>query len=873
MKFVKRRKFCAAVSRESIFILKQRGSFMLTNATRQLIEQNFDEILPFLTEYRKNVLERMQGCSKEQRILMKFLYASMPISDIADYDFDTFLKFTDHALFLKDNMIWCKEMPDDIFLNYVLHHRINNEDIQPCRLFFYNLIGKRISDKSMEKAALEVNVWCSENAAYQSTDIRTASPLAVWRNASGRCGEESVFTVTALRSVGIPARQIYTPRWSHCDDNHAWVEVWCDGKWHYMGACEPEPVLDKGWFTESASRAMLIHSIRFSSISADEEIISKPDKKTVINRTGYYAAARPFTVQVVNTQKQPVMGAEVRFEVLNQSEFYSVASKITDESGQVKITLGLGDIRLAARKGAYSALCFANTKQQQTVVLTIEKKDFSVSRMSDFKIKVPQGDIKKRVLLTEEQKRKKKQICANADRARKEKIDLFYKNAVNFKSGSNQEAITEILLKAKGNFLEIENFLSFENTEPTLKIKLLKSLAEKDLGDVKADVLQEHLQYALPFAGQYAEEIYLHYLLCPRVYFEKITSYRKYILDYFGGERVAEFQNHPLSVWKYISELNNRDDWEYQELFTSPRGLLETKHGSLFSKRILFVAICRTIGIPARMNPATLHAEYYQSDRFFCAETEQREEAKLKIRSGDSTQWIYNQNWTVAIQEDNAFRILDLSKQGWQNGSFEAEIPPGFYRLIASKRLPNGNLFGKEYSFTAQAGKTTEWEIHLPDAKMSELLQNYPLSDFRLTDASGKLHTIAELVKKTTVFIWLEEGREPTEHILNELIENEKEWNSASCQTVFIVRNQEALQNPTLQKTLKTGLNIALYEGDFEQDGSMLARSLYQECDKFPLAFITRDGLNAIYSCCGYNVGLVRLMAQIIQSSEETYLK
>jgi len=52
------------------------------------------------------------------------------------------------------------------------------------------------------------------------------SPLATIRTAYGRCGEESVLTVAALRAVGIPARQCYTPLWAHCDDNHAWVEAW-----------------------------------------------------------------------------------------------------------------------------------------------------------------------------------------------------------------------------------------------------------------------------------------------------------------------------------------------------------------------------------------------------------------------------------------------------------------------------------------------------------------------------------------------------------------------------------------------------------------------------------------------------------------------
>ena len=54
------------------------------------------------------------------------------------------------------------------------------------------------------------------------------------------------FVVNVMRSAGIPARPVYVPRWSHCDDNHAWVELWCDGKWYFTGACEPLMILNKG---------------------------------------------------------------------------------------------------------------------------------------------------------------------------------------------------------------------------------------------------------------------------------------------------------------------------------------------------------------------------------------------------------------------------------------------------------------------------------------------------------------------------------------------------------------------------------------------------------------------------------------------------
>ena len=112
-------------------------------------------------------------------------------------------------------------------------------------------------------AALEVNHWCHEKVEYKSTDVRTSSPLSTVKTAFGRCGEESTFTVAALRSVGIPSRQVYTPRWAHTDDNHAWVEVYVDGKWYFLGACEPDPELNMGWFAVPATRAIMMHTNTF----------------------------------------------------------------------------------------------------------------------------------------------------------------------------------------------------------------------------------------------------------------------------------------------------------------------------------------------------------------------------------------------------------------------------------------------------------------------------------------------------------------------------------------------------------------------------------------------------------------------------------
>lgn len=120
-----------------------------------------------------------------------------------------------------------KKVPAELFFTYVLCVRVNNEDLDKSREWIYRQLVDRVKDKkTMVEAALEVNYWCYEKATYIPSDDRTLAPFGMCNSARGRCGEESTLAVSAMRSVGIPARQCYVPRWAHCDDNHAWVEVW-----------------------------------------------------------------------------------------------------------------------------------------------------------------------------------------------------------------------------------------------------------------------------------------------------------------------------------------------------------------------------------------------------------------------------------------------------------------------------------------------------------------------------------------------------------------------------------------------------------------------------------------------------------------------
>ena len=84
----------------------------------QKAEQYFQTARPFFGGREQEILEQLERCNDAQKVCMKFLYGTMPISDIENYDFSLFLSYVDHALFLRENTPWCKDIPEDIEITH-----------------------------------------------------------------------------------------------------------------------------------------------------------------------------------------------------------------------------------------------------------------------------------------------------------------------------------------------------------------------------------------------------------------------------------------------------------------------------------------------------------------------------------------------------------------------------------------------------------------------------------------------------------------------------------------------------------------------------------------------------------------------------------
>ena len=782
--------------------------------------------------------------TKEEEVVLAFqyLYSFMPYSDIGNYSVEVFADYAEHSVFLWKNDESVRELPEEIFLNYVLYHRVNEEEIAPCRNFFYNQMQGEISQNDKVEAVKDINYWCAKEASYHCTDERTLAAITVFRRGNGRCGEESTFTVNAMRSMGIPARQVYAPRWSHCDDNHAWVEVWIDGVWYFTGACEPEEILNRGWFTNASSRAMMVHSRLFDTeIPKGSTVIGMDGMVMMLNELDRYAQTDTLEVQVVREDGSFAQGVEVFFEVVNYSEFSPIAECKTDEYGKAQLKTGLGSLHIHARDGKTYAEAVVDVRNTKSVTVCL-KEQVVEEGWKSYDMTAPVDTPVNPGMPTPQQKEIGKKRLQEAEEKRLRKIsDWVHPDREVFLQKEEHHALRE---------------------------EMLACLTEKDQTDLRADVLEEHLQYAIPFAEEMEHPIFVQYVLNPRVEDEVLGRYRKEISDAFTQQEIEEFKENPSYIWDYISK-NIKESFENERasVITTPAASLRLGVASRRSQKVIFVAIARTFGIPARLNPQDQSMEYYKDGIFIPVEAEAEKSCKLILTEQGDIAWKYFQNWSIARFVDGNYISLKLADEVWENQKLEIALEQGQYRILTSNRLPNGNIFVFQYEFGIHKGETKEIQMKLREAILSDMLHSYAIPEFDLYTEDGVAVKASKLTEDGKhIMMFLEEGKEPTEHILNEMLDQESIFQNYDSQILFVVRSKSALEDRTISKALRAFSNIKIYYDDFTENVNMLGRRMYVDHEKLPLILVTDGALNGIYATSGYNVGTGEMLLRVLEA-------
>ncbi len=856
-----------------------------------------DRTEDFLREKKKEIQDVMADCTEEERQALTFLYSAMPVSDMLDYPAALFLDYAKHGVYLWQDGPFSGRIPEHIFADYVLHHRINNEDITKTRKFFHDRIQETGSVRTdfLYNAAVDINYWCAGEATYRSTDNRTQNPCTMYGAAIGRCGEESTLTVTALRSMGVPARQVYAPLWSHCDDNHAWVEVWCDGQWYFLGACEPEPLLNRGWFQEASSRAMMVHSRWFDSCEPKEEQVGKKGAVRILNHLSRYAPTVSLSVKAEDEEGNLLPGVKVEFQVLNQGAFGTIAEVWTgcepENYGIAGLVTGYGDLQVSA--GGYREshkgkewlygerripLHCMEDKQKAEFVVKMKSLPECPEESMEFVFHAPRTGYK---AFSSDREETGKQRLDEMILHRNQKEKNFYEEAeasnvlMLFKSQNRSQA-EEILRSARGNMREMIRFLEWDAAEylPSAwkkgdghewKLKVLNTLREKDYWDIDADILKDCCINAFPYAENLPEDIFFPFLLSPRVSDEMLRPCRTMLSRYLSKDVTEEVRKCPAILWKAVDEeIRSLPKEEYEDLITSSYHCLRGGIGSRHSKKVLCVNLCRSLGIPARLNPFDGTVEYYDGEDFTAAEyLADDRKCRLILCEDDSTEhrpklsdW---EHYSLERFEEGRFlrlwphQIPDRIK----DGELELKLRPGIYRILTSDRRKNGDQIVKMTVFSLKEGEDRRETLSFGKLQEESGAAEVPVKDFVLKTLEGTDMALSEMPEEENVlFLWLEPGREPTEHILNELYDKRREFAELKNSLYVIVKNSEDLKNVTVQRTIKALPRLSLFIDDSDENAAALAQQVGEEKGNLPLALVLNHEKKCLYSSAGYNVGL-----------------
>lgn len=663
----------------------------------------------------------------DEKEALTFLYAYMPLGDILNKDVDYYLDQYHLTKKAMAKMPWGASVPAREMRHFVLPPRVNNENLDSSRYVFFEELAPRIKHLSMYDAVLEVNHWCHEKAIYMPSDRRTSSPLATIKTAYGRCGEESTLLVAALRAVGIPSRQVYTPRWAHTDSNHAWVEAWVDGKWYFLGACEPEPVLNLGWFNAPASRGLLMHTNVFGDYDGPEEVVRRTPNFTEINVIGNYApAASPLQVTVVDENGAPVEGAKVYFQIYNYSEFNSVAYRYTDSKGISNLTAGHGDMMVyACDKGkfGFAKVTFGKDEQVQ-----LKLEHYEGEKLPHLQMEVV-PPVENAIIpeVTEEQRLENTLRLEYEDSLRNAYVATFYtrEKAVAFAKtvGLDADRVADLLIASRGNHSEIVDFISSAASKKMgeKSLELLESLAEKDLRDTPAEVLNDHF-YNTSAEADVAK------VMCPRVSTEYITPYRKALQEAIPASLADTVRQNPALFVNWCKDnLTLMDDMSLRYVQLAPKRVWETRLADKGSREIFFVAVCRSFGVPAWKDSVTGAVKYQLNGLVYDVDFNAKQQTVapqgyLKLNYDEIPMLDdpkYSVHFTLSKFDGETFVLLEHKKSATWSSLFKqpAKMDCGYYMLVSGSRMSGGNVFADVEFFTIEEGKTTVAELVMRDIK------------------------------------------------------------------------------------------------------------------------------------------------------------
>lgn len=693
---------------------------------------------PGFAEKREALLARYSADGEKGRAAA-FLMDNLPLVDLVAMDVANFAENIDYAFKARSVMGWGDRVSWADFLHYVLPHRISQEPYQPWRRQFYEELAPLVADcPNMAAAVLELNKWVLGEAGFIRSRPWDQGLLSTIRRGGGRCEEKSALLIAAARSVGIPARYAYTPRWQFMDDNHAWVEVWADGGWHFVGSAEPRVALGQTSFNHRLEWVALVLASAYGRQvdGAGENVYRRGRDFTLYNVTSLYVPVGRLEVAVSDELGVPVPGGEVFVSLYNYGSLRPIARLLTDENGTAGLELGRTTVMVSVARGDKSDFALVEVSPDGVVRAELVLDGGNVAK-GDFRFRFGAGPGEANETKVGAGVAALKAQCKVLEAGRKERLGRFLKLVESSDLDGN---LTAALAGAAGGAPELLAAIGRSGQEggDVLREYVLRA-DPKDLLDVRGEELLAEIDLAIAarnimadYGLVYDDETFHRWVLDGRVYYESFSHWRKDLVEYIKSWPRQDLASLVEKVGSYAGSLP-RARASYLGPLLNPGQVVGSGLVSVEVERLIVaVALLRAAGVPARYDEDNERLEYFDGADWQPVDLAKSGASTREtgVDDGGVVVGFFCEGGKSCSGEMEYYKDFTISRFGqrglWQSlkpdGEFDDEdgvyrfsLPVGEYSLVIGRRNEAGEPLVRIIPFAVGAGEDKLLAVDLAD--------------------------------------------------------------------------------------------------------------------------------------------------------------
>lgn len=430
------------------------------------------------------------------------------------------------------------------------------------------------------------------------------------------------------------------------------------------------------------------------------------------------------------------------------------------------------------------------------------------------------------------------------------------------KLGADPARMKVIFSRSMGNYNEIRNFLlNAPDSLISRGLDLLEVLPDKDLRDSRYSILSDHL---LNSRGnlRYDRDLFRDYVLNSRVANEMMLPWRSYFLNNLPQDLLENSHEHPELVKDYLNkEISLTEEENYYETPITPIGVNELKVSDTQSRAVCFVAICRSLGVPSRLEPGRSIPQYWKGEKWhdvYFADQDKATEEKGVIKLNTSQDYPvpqYSTHFTLARFENGRYNTLDYDFNQKVTEFPELELPAGNYMLVTGNRPDKKVIFVQISFFSLAAGEKKSVAVNLrPAEAVSEYEGTINIDDIKALLPAN--FNTQRGIGKGVILAWIEPDHEPTRHIFTDLPPVKDELDKWGGLFVFMTKSEA--DSRSLKPDQLTGLpEHSVFTTDPDMRMLKNSVSLTPAPDiRLPFIVLADQNGKVLFVSSGYRIGM-----------------